>query len=937
MLHGKLNQSGKPEGRAPQRMKRSLAGGLVVALSAAALVGLNSGAAVSAAPSATAPVASSESSNSILRAKATKVTVTKVTATSTPITSGTRVATTVGVKNTHSQRMPALTVRLYLTSGAKKYKLGDARVKALSSGASTTVRATHNAPTAAPAGRYAVTACRGAYSVQKCRTSSSTVTIAPARLVSSAAALPLGDASVGSTSAPRVVTVTNRGHANTGTLSAQVVGNSDFSVKSSTCRASLTPGKSCKVSVVFSPEAPGTVIGTLAVSGKFAKPISVALTGNGTGAALTISATAYDFDDTVVGSASAPTEFTVTNTGNVATGALDASLSPETDDFTITASSCAQALAPAATCTVAVAFTPTAAGEQTATLSASGTPGGSVSTAFTGTGLAPASLSVDPEALSFGDELIDETSEPQTLTVTNDGDVASGLPVVTLDGVDADQFTIDSNGCTTALAAGASCDVDVVFAPSAPGVASGVLSVTGAPGESALAALGGVGQTTAALSISESAYDFGYSGDAEEQVLTVTNDGTLTSGSPVVDLDGSSAFDITTDTCTAPLAGGASCTVGVTYTGSGSVEQTAELTVAAIPGGTVSTELSGFPLALTVTPTSRDYGGIEVGEVSDTESYTLTNHRLTSVQMDGETVSGPFVLDTGCIAEVLAAGGTCTFTAHFAPTSAGDASGYIEYAAEGDSARATVSGTGLTPAAFSLSPSTLDFGAYAPGDRGTQQVTVTNTGSQASETTGFSITGSDASEFDTDSTDCPTNLAGGASCTVTVAFAPTSLGDKTAAFDFAGAPGGTASLVGLGAPAGVSLYPTTYDYGSVGVGGTKYYTFRVVNTTDNGEDMNSASSGPPFPLELNQDFSCVLIISTIPAHRWCTMTISFKPQSVGSFNTTLTAGGPGFNTSSLLVGTGVAAVASSRKLPTDAGHLPTSLRLRDGKAEVGYE
>ena len=288
MLHGKLNQSGKPERRAPLRMKRSLAGGLVVALSAAALVGLNSGAAVSAAPSATAPVASSESSNSILRAKATKVTVTKVTATSTPITSGTRVATTVGVKNTHSQRMPALTVRLYLTSGAKKYKLGDARVKALSSGASTTVRATHNAPTAAPAGRYAVTACRGAYSVQKCRTSSSTVTIAPARLVSSAAALPLGDASVGSTSAPRVMTVTNRGHANTGTLSARVVGNSDFSVKSSTCRASLTPGKSCKVSVVFSPEAPGTVIGTLAVSGKFAKPISVALTGNGTGAALTI-------------------------------------------------------------------------------------------------------------------------------------------------------------------------------------------------------------------------------------------------------------------------------------------------------------------------------------------------------------------------------------------------------------------------------------------------------------------------------------------------------------------------------------------------------------------------------------------------------------------------------------------------------------------------
>ena len=81
------------------------------------------------------------------------------------------------------------------------------------------------------------------------------------------------------------------------------------------------------------------------------------------------------------------------------------------------------------------------------------------------------------------------------------------------------------------------------------------------------------------------------------------------------------------------------------------------------------------------------------------------------------------------------------------------------------------------------------------------------------------------------------------------------------------APGGTASLVGLGAPAGVTLVPMTYDYGPAAVGGKNYFTFRVVNTTNNGEDMNSASSGPPFPLELNHDFTCVLVISTIQPHR----------------------------------------------------------------------
>jgi hypothetical protein len=219
-------------------------------------------------------------------------------------------------------------------------------------------------------------------------------------------------------------------------------------------------------------------------------------------------------------------------------------------------------------------------------------------------------------------------------------------------------------------------------------------------------------------------------------------------------------------------------------------------------------------------------------------------------------------------------------------------------------------------------------------------VTVTNTGTQASSSISFSITGTNAVEFYTDSTDCPTTLAGGASCTVTVGFAPITLGDKTATFTVNGATGGTAQLVALGAPAGVTLYPVSHDYGSVAVGGAAYYTFRVVNTTNNPEDMNSASSGPPFPLELNQDFTCVIIISTIQPHRWCTMTLSFKPQSVGSFQTTLTAGGTNFNTQSQLFGTGVPASASSPtsgKAATKSTHLPTSVRLRDGKAVVGYK
>ena len=941
MIHRMRNQSAISQGRAPDRMRRTLAGGLVIALSAVALVGLDAmGASAGSAPSGSALSASAGSSASTLKLKAPKVTVTKVSATSSPVASGTRVRTTVSVKNYASVTKPALRVRLYLTAGEKKFALGEARVKSLSAGKSATVRATNNAPLAVPAGRYAVLACRGPWQTQKCRTTAASVTIAPARLVSSPATLAVGNVAVGSTSAPRLVTVTNRGHATTGTLTASIPGDGDFAISGSTCLSSLAPGASCKVPVTFSPDAPGTVIGSLAISATRSEPISVALTANGTGAALTVSASEHEFDNTVVGSASAPVELTVTNTGNVTTGLPEVDLSADAgDDFTITASSCAGVLAPAATCTIAVAFTPTAAGELTGSLSVAATPGGSESTALSGTGLAPASLSVAPETVAFGDELIDETTETETITVTNDGHVASGPLDVALDGTDADQFTIVGNDCTAVLAADASCDVKVAFAPSEPGVASANLEVTGDPGEEAFAALGGVGQTNADLSISASAYDFGYSDSPAEHVFTVTNDGTVTSGDPSVEVDGSSAFDVTTDTCTAPLAGGASCTVGVTYAGTGSTEQSAELSVTVDPGGTVTAELTGFPLALTVSPTSHDFGGLLVGDLSETMAFTLINHRLTSVEIDDEDVTGPFVLDTSCLEAVLPAGGTCVFSAHFAPTSPGPASGFLDYSAGEASARVEVSGEGLTPAAFSLSPSTVDFGAYAPGDTGSQQVTVTNTGTQASTTTGFSITGTDATQFDSDSSDssdCPATLAGGDSCIVTVEFAPTTLGDKAATLTVTGAPGGTASLIGLGAPEGVTLFPATHDYGAVAVGGAQYFTFRVVNTTDNGEDMNSASSGPPFPLELNQDFTCVLVISTIEPHRWCTMTISFKPQSVGSFSTTLTAGGTNFNTQSQLTGTGVAGVAA-RTTGKSAAQLPTSVRLRDGEAVVGYK
>lgn len=138
--------------------RRTLAVGLAIALSAAALVGIR----------ATAGSADTAAST---------MTVTKVTAS----TTGTAVRTTLKVKNTASVRKPASSAWLYLSAGTEKYTLGRVAVKSLSAGSSTSVIAVRTTPSRAAAGKYSVLACAGAYSAKQCRTSTATVTTKPTK------------------------------------------------------------------------------------------------------------------------------------------------------------------------------------------------------------------------------------------------------------------------------------------------------------------------------------------------------------------------------------------------------------------------------------------------------------------------------------------------------------------------------------------------------------------------------------------------------------------------------------------------------------------------------------------------------------------------------------------------------------------------------------
>jgi FG-GAP-like repeat/Abnormal spindle-like microcephaly-assoc'd, ASPM-SPD-2-Hydin/FG-GAP repeat len=90
----------------------------------------------------------------------------------------------------------------------------------------------------------------------------------------------------------------------------------------------------------------------------------------------------------------------------------------------------------------------------------------------------PASLL--PTSLNFGDVPVNTVSAPQTVTLTNVGNAAMTIKSLTLTG--SAEFT-QTNSCGASLASGQSCTIQAVFAPTASGNVSAVISVKvpGAP------------------------------------------------------------------------------------------------------------------------------------------------------------------------------------------------------------------------------------------------------------------------------------------------------------------------------------------------------------------------------------------------------------------------------------------------------------------------
>lgn len=531
-----------------------------------------------------------------------------------------------------------------------------------------------------------------------------------------------------------------------------------------------------------------------------------------------------DFDVVQTGMTSAAQTFTVSNAGPDASGAISLSISGAA--YMLSDDTCSNhTLASGATCTFAITFAPTMAGQAGGSVSASASPGGTAVATLTGNGVVPGTLTAMPSPHDFGSAIVGMMGTAYTFTVTSS--VATGMLTAAIAGTDKSSFTIvqTADNCTGAmLGVGGQCTIDVRFDPQVSGSLLASLRVSDGTVSQAFASLTGVGLDSGALVINPMSQSFGSAlkgTDGPVRTFTLSNSGAGNIGPLAVTVTGTSKADFLVQdggTCDkTTLSPDAGCSVSVLFHPTGNGMEQASLSVTGM-GGAASAILSGTslaPVSLTPSPTTYDYGMVVEGDTSGfTFRFTNAGGVTSQVLTAGASGAAFSTTNDNCTGITLDAGASCTVDVTFAPNDAGTLSGALLVGPP--STMIPLKGEGLAPGSITISGS-LAFSPVAVGSSATKQLTVFNNGGAMTGMLMPQISGANASEVSFVPDTCTgAQLAGGANCTLTVKFSPTVAGAKAASVAVSATPGGgdSVQLTGTGTAA-LTVTPAGTGTGTV--------------------------------------------------------------------------------------------------------------------------
>ncbi|MBK5969347.1 choice-of-anchor D domain-containing protein, partial [Thiorhodovibrio winogradskyi] len=206
------------------------------------------------------------------------------------------------------------------------------------------------------------------------------------------------------------------------------------------------------------------------------------------------------------------------------------------------------------------------------------------------------------------------------------------------------------------------------------------------------------------------------------------------------------------------------------------------------PGAHTSSRLASAisPYSIQITPSTYDFGTIEVGGTTPPLTVTLSNNSLVPITLSDYypriSISDGFEITQSTCNDIVAAGDSCEVNVIFEPVSVGDFDSYLSFRFDeiNDFFFVDLSGKAESDDTYliGLTPSTYDFGTIEVGGT-TPPLTVTLSNNslvpitlsdyypRISISDGFEITQSTCNDF----------VAAGDSCEVNVIFEPVSVGD----------------------------------------------------------------------------------------------------------------------------------------------------------------
>jgi Abnormal spindle-like microcephaly-assoc'd, ASPM-SPD-2-Hydin/Protein of unknown function (DUF1573) len=330
-----------------------------------------------------------------------------------------------------------------------------------------------------------------------------------------------------------------------------------------------------------------------------------------------------------------------------------------------------------------------------------------------------------------------------------------------------------------------------------------------------------------------------------------------------------------------------------------------------------ATAVSSTQAQLSLSQSSISFGNVSVGSKS-TSNLVLSNTGTTPLTISLLTLTGAdFTISGITTPNTISAGQSAQLAVTFTPASVAAAIGSLGITSSdpvNPSITVPLSGTGSSTATGQLSanPASLSFGTMGTGTTSSKQVVVTNTGNAA---VNISKVSTGVAGLKLSGVTAPATLNPSQSVTLDATFAPSSAGSISGSISIASNAGNsplTIPVNGTAAQPGLSISPSSFNFGTLVDGQTKSQTITVTNTGTAALTIaDLAVSGTAFSA------SGLATPATIAAGGTANFSVLFAPTTGGSQTGTvsITSNAPNSPNVLALSGSGTAASVTLSSSP----------------------